>query len=192
MTGTVSAKFLGKTFGYLYPKEIELLDRLVKMLPKDPLVVNIGAGVGTSGLAILEARKDSFLVTVDLHDRVRPEGALGNERAQMKRSKFLQRRAEICSDSTIAGKNWWEHKEEPWWRRKVDMVFHDAVHDETTLTTEIEAWLPRVRAKGIIAVHDYESEYWGSVVTVVDELLRSEYKFIDHADTLIAFRKEKP
>ena len=193
MTGnTVSAKSLGKAFGYLHPKEIELLDRLVKMLPKDPLVVNIGAGVGTSGLAILEARKDSFLVTVDLYDKVRPEGALGNERAQMKRCKFLQRRAEICSDSEIAGENWFDNKNEPWWRRKVDMVFHDAEHEVVGVTAEIEAWTPRVRAHGIIAVHDYGSEHWGGVVNTVDKLLRPKFKFIDHADTLIAFRKEKP
>jgi predicted O-methyltransferase YrrM len=185
------AQELAAAYGYLFQKEVSFLFEMVESLPDDPLVVNIGAGSGTSGVAILEARKDSFLVTVDLHDKVRPEGALGNERAQMKIGKFMQRRAEICSDSTIAGKNWWEHKEEPWWRRKVDMVFHDAAHDETTLTTEIEAWLPRVRAKGIIAVHDYASENWGGVVSVVDELLRSRFKFIGHAETLIAFRKEK-
>jgi hypothetical protein len=91
----------------------------------------------------------------------------------------------------MAGRDWWKNKNEPWWRRKVDMVFHDAAHDETTLTTEIESWLPRVRAKGTIAVHDYTSEYWGGVVKVVDDLLRSRFKFIDKADTLIAFRKEK-
>ena len=189
---SMRAKELCEAYGYLFPAELTLLLELVKMLPKDPLVVNIGAGVGTSGVAILEARTDSFLVTVDLHEKVRPEGALGNERVQMKRSKFMQRRAEICSDSALAGKSWFDNKNEPWWRRKVDMVFHDAAHDETGVAAEIEAWIPRVRARGIIAVHDYTSEYWGGVVKTVDKLLGPNYKFIDHADTLIAFRKEKP
>ena len=96
---SMRSKELSEAYGYLYPAELDFLLEMVKSLPDNPLVVNIGAGVGTSGVAILEARKDSFLVTVDLYDRVRPEGALGNERVQMERSKFMQRRAEICSDS---------------------------------------------------------------------------------------------
>lgn len=185
------AKELVEAYGYLFAEELELFLDLVKSLPDNPLVVNIGAGVGTSGVAVLEARDDSFLVTVDLHDGVRPEGALGNERVQMKRNKSMHRRAEICSDSALAGKNWLEHKEKEWWRSKVDMVFHDAAHGYETLKPEIEAWLPHIRAKGIIAVHDYTSEHWGGVVEAVDELLRPKYKFIEIAKTLIAFRKEK-
>ena len=187
----MKAQKLSEAFGYLKMEELILLMRLVKSLPDNPLVVNIGAGVGTSTMAILEARDDSFVVSVDLYTGVRPEGGLGNEYLQVKEAGLLDRRAEICSDSVIAGKDWFDNKNEPWWRRKVDMIFHDAMHDEVGVTAEIEAWLPRVRAKGIIAVHDYTSDYWGGVVKVVDDLLRSKYRFIDCADTLIAFRKEK-
>ena len=185
------AKELADDYGYLKHGELEFLLELIRSLPDEPLVVNIGAGVGTSGLAVLEARDDSFLVTVDMYDHVRPEGALGNERFQVERSKLLKRRAEICSDSALAGKNWWEYKEKNWWSRKVDMVFHDAAHGEETLRAEIEAWLPRVRAKGIIAVHDYTSEYWGGVCAAVDEILRPQYKYVGLTHTLIAFRKER-
>lgn len=185
------AKILSEAFGYLKLDELKFLIQLVKSLSDDPLVVNIGAGVGTSAMAFLEARSDSFVVSVDLYTGVRPEGGLGNEYLEIKGMNLLDRRAEIYSDSAVAGKKWFEHKNEPWWRRKVDMVFHDAAHDEVMLMAEIEAWLPRVRAKGIIAVHDYTSEYWGGVVKAVDDVLRPQFKFIDKAETLIAFRKEK-
>ncbi|GAG31860.1 unnamed protein product, partial [marine sediment metagenome] len=166
------AQELADAYGYLKHGELPFLIELIRSLPDDPLVANIGAGSGTSGLAILEARDDSFLVTIDLYDRIRPTGALGNERYQVARSSLMHRRAEICSGSALAGKNWWTHKEKKWWRRKVDMVFHDAAHNYDTLKAEIEAWLPRVRAKGIIAIHDYTSEHWGGVALAVDELLR--------------------
>ena len=187
----MKAKILVEAFGYLSMEELKFLIRLVKSLPDDPLVVNIGAGVGTSTMAILEARKDSFVVSVDLYAGVRPIGGLGNEYLQVKDAGMLGRRFEICSDSARAGDDWLKNTNNRWWRRKVDMVFHDAAHGEETLTTEIEAWLPRVRANGIIAVHDYTSEYWGGVCKAVDDLLRSRFKFIGKAETLIAFRKEK-
>ncbi len=73
----------------------------------------------------------------------------------------------------------------------MDMIIHDAAHELVPITAEIKAWLPRVRAKGIIVAHDYSSKDWGDIVVVVDELLRSEFKYVDLVDTLIAFRKEK-
>jgi len=188
---TMSAKKLGKTFGYLQPKEIELLDRLVKTLPKDPLVINLGAGVGTSAMTILEARDDVYVVTVDMEGGESPLGGLLNEEHILRAANWLHRRSAICSESTAAGKNWWRFKEEPWWRIKVDMVVHDAAHDYELVITEIEAWLPRVRAKGIIAVHDYCSPHWVCVVNAVDETLRARFKYIDQQEMMIAFRKEK-
>ena len=187
----MKAKILAEAFGYLSMEELALLIQLVESLPDDPLVVNIGAGVGTSAMAILEAREDSLVVSVDLYAGVRPIGGLGNEYLQVKIAKMLGRRFEICSDSTRAGKDWLKNKNNQWWRRKVDMVFHDAAHDYKTLKTEIEAWLPRVRAKGIIAAHDYTSVHWPGVLQAVDELLRPKFKFVGQAETLIAFRKEK-
>lgn len=38
------------------------------------------------------------------------------------------------------------------------MVFLDAAHDEASVTRDIAAWLPKVRAGGVIAGHDYRPE----------------------------------
>jgi len=187
----MSAKKLGKTFGFLQPIEIGLLDRLVKMLPKDPLVINLGAGVGTSAMVVLEARDDVYVVTVDKECGENSLGGLLNEEHIIRGAKWLHRRSSICSESTAAGKNWRHFKEEPWWRGRVDMVIHDAAHQYETVLTEIEAWLPLVRAKGIIAAHDYDSPNWGGVVDAVDETLRAKFKYIDQQGMMIAFRKVK-
>lgn len=186
-----SAKELSSSFGLLTLLEIGLLDQLVKTLPKDPLIINIGAGVGTSAMTILEARDDAFVVTVDMEGGENPLGGLVNEEHILRAADWLHRRAGICSESATAGKNWWHYKEEPWWRRKADMIIHDATHQYDPLTAEIKAWLPRLRARGIMVAHDYSANDWGDVVRVVDELWRSKFKYIDLVDALIAFRKEK-
>jgi len=188
---TMSAKQLSKSFGFLRLREIDLLSYLTETLPKDPLIINIGAGVGTSAMAVLQARDDAFVVTVDQRCKEHPLGGLTNEENIIRGAKWLHRRSSICSESSAAGKNWWRFKEESWWRRKVDMVIHDAAHNRDPLTAEIEAWLPRLRAKGVWAIHDYNSKNWGDVVLVVDDILRSQFKYIDLVDTMIAFRKEK-
>jgi len=187
----MSAKDLSNKFGFLTLWEVDLLDQLVKTLPKDPLIINLGAGVGTTAMTILEARDDAFVVTVDRRCDEHPLGSLQNEEHIIRAAKWLHRRVGICSESAIPGKNWWHYKKESWWRRKVDMIIHDATHERDPITAEIKAWLPRVRAKGIIVVHDYSSKDWPEVVAAADELLRSEFKYVDLVDTLIAFRKEK-
>jgi predicted O-methyltransferase YrrM len=186
-----SAKELSNSFGLLTLAEVELIDQLVKTLPKDPLIINLGAGVGTSAMTILEARDDAFVVTVDRECGEHPLGGLQNEHHIIRAAKWLHRRVGICSESATVGKNWWRYKEESWWRRKVDMVIHDATHEYDPVTAEIKAWLPRVRAKGIIMAHDYSENDWTEVIKAVDILLRPQFKFIDRADMLIAFRKEK-
>lgn len=50
-----TAKSVRDAFHYLYPDELPFLKKLVASIKNDnPIVVNIGAGSGTSGLAILE------------------------------------------------------------------------------------------------------------------------------------------
>ena len=46
---------------YLFHGEVDALQEWAHGLPPNPVVVNIGAGNGTSGLAFLQARGDLFL-----------------------------------------------------------------------------------------------------------------------------------
>ena len=52
----------------------------------------------------------------------------------------------------------------------VDFVFLDAAHDYDGIKSEIQAWLPRLRKRGVIAGHDHTALFPG-VKQAVDELL---------------------
>ena len=62
--------------GYLFHAEVDALQDWARSLPTDPVVVNIGAGNGTSGLAFLQARDDLFLWTVEKQRESSPFGCL--------------------------------------------------------------------------------------------------------------------
>ena len=145
------------------------------MLLDDPVVINIGAGTGTSGLAFLESRDDLVLWTVDISPGG-PLGGLQNERNALKDTRFENdpRHHQILANSRTME-----------WEGEVDMVFVDG--DHTDVRQDIDAWLPRVKEGGVIAFHDYDSKFWGGVKTAIDEAM-VEYEELLWVDTLIAFR----
>lgn len=48
----------------------------------------------------------------------------------------------------------------------VDLVFLDASHDEASVTADIAAWWPTLRAGGILAGHDYREDHPGVIAAV--------------------------
>lgn len=198
------------SFKYLYPDELPFLKRLVQSLPDHPVVVNIGAGAGTSGLAILESRKDVTLITVDVTDLSSPFGCLEAERDVVSRAglgaswgmswfqyhgpsaDFLQ------SASKLAYLNTRPVGFEMWAR--VDMVFVDGDHSEEGCASDIVFSVPLIKEGGILAVHDYDKgmlpphpdgphpKEWEGVNRAVGDLLLGEYELIGRVDSLIAFR----
>jgi predicted O-methyltransferase YrrM len=182
---TKTALELSEAFGYLTKGEVEGLKKLTEMLPPNPVVVNLGAGSGTSGLAILETREDVTLYTVDIHSDS-PLGSLKSEMNAIENSgiKYEGRYTQILGDSAETGRNW-ENGE-------VNMVFVDADHSEKGIRADIEAWLPRIAPLGIFAFDDYGlkrkgAHRWKDVPIVVDELIRPHFNEILHIDSLVAF-----
>ena len=134
---------------YLFPDELEHLKTLARALPPSPVVVNIGAGGGTSGLAFMEARLDMNLVTVDIQDESSPYGCLEAERQMFKEAGFplpTQTWRQIHGDS----------KAVRWDDGLVDMVFIDGDHSYEGCKGDILAWKPRLKPGGILAIHDFE------------------------------------
>lgn len=206
-----SAESLQQAFKYLFPSEVAALKDLARSLPPNPVVVNIGAGAGTSGLAFMESRDDLHLYTIDTQYEDSPFGSLSAEIKVLDEAGLYGGHCvHICSDSKNVGRRW----QEPFDTyvvelytgridRRVDLVFVDGDHSYRGAKGDILAWLPNIKPGGIMAVHDYGKREvfkngpiegaphplpWPGVDRAVRKFLCGKYEIIMHVDTLIAFR----
>lgn len=211
----VTSEKLQQAFKYLWPDEVKALKELARMLPDSPIVVNIGAGVGTSGLAFMESREDLYLYTTDIQKDDSPLGCLAAERQAIINSGVkwtigksnVPRFYQLAMDSKQAGRLWQSAKDIVTYpeHRSVDLCFIDGDHSYEGCKGDILAWLPNIKQNGIVAIHDYhkdelyenETDYkdnaphpqdWPGVTQAVDELLLGKYEQIMRVDSLIAFR----
>ena len=175
---TFKAYDLSLAFGFLFPREVFAMQTLVWSLPKNALIVNIGAGAGTSSLAMHEARPDVRIYTIDISEGG-PYGGMQNEINAFDGAGFKDYPRQILGDSKSVGMDFLDGP--------IDMLFIDGDHSESGCRGDIQAWLGHVKPGGIVALHDYERDVWPDVRKVVDEEL-GEYPLIFLVDTLIAFR----
>jgi predicted O-methyltransferase YrrM len=162
--------------GYLTRNEVNFLKELAGMLPPNPIIVNIGAGAGTSTLSFLEARQDCTVISIDiLTDQ---SEVTTNEHLRLREIDQLdaERVIRIWGDSSATGRRW------PF--GPVDMVFVDGDHTAPGVMADIEAWLPL--AGRIIAFHDYTRKLWPDVKPIVDEVMAG-HTVIRHVDTIKAY-----
>lgn len=207
-------------FRYLFEAELPALKALVRRLPANPLVINIGSGSGTSGLAILESRPDVALITIDITDLSSPFGCLEAERDVIKRAGLSHKAGsywrQILGDSIDIGLMWSDiitqqevrsdlpSDQHGRFYRQADMVFVDGDHSYEHAKEDIEIWLTNLKEGGIIAVHDYRKADivpqengphpvpWPGVDRAVDELLLGKHEQVAYVESLIAFKKIVP
>ena len=178
-----TANDLSDWLNYLSRNEILLLKNVTRSFKHAPIIVNIGAGAGTSGLAFIESRDDLFMYTID----VSPGGPLGG--LESEHNSFVAAGVENKGNFTrILGRS--HDVAERWpkiaYHPKVDIVFVDDNHMEEDVRGDIEGWLPLIREGGVIIFHDYTSEQWPAVRQVVDELMVGK-KVIAQIERVIAF-----
>lgn len=178
-----TAYSLSDWLGYLSRGEVDFIKKLATDIKaRNPVIVNIGAGAGTSGLAFREARPDADLYTVDISPGG-PLGGLDSERNAFDGADLLYP-TQILGDSKEVGKEW---------RLKIDLLFIDGDHTTDGVIGDIDAWIDHVKRGGIIVFHDYginDNNKWSNIKVVVDERM-IEYRQIGHTKLTGAFKKIK-
>lgn len=164
---------------YCQVSDVELIKKLVRMLPENPICVNIGAGLGTSALSMLEARPDSCVISIDIEDCPEESKVIYDAFGEMVngRYQFLKGKSQDIGMS---------------WKGVVDLVFVDGGHKYNECYDDAIEWYDSLRHGGIMAFHDYESpiRVLGCVKTAVDDVSTVlGLKRIAREGTLIAFRK---
>lgn len=187
----LTAERISAQHGFLSLDEVAALKELASSLPgRAPKVVNIGAGVGTSAVALLESRRDLRLWSIDKQRDLHPWGSQEAEQNAVLAAKlYSQRFRQVAGSSERVGAEW-EAQGGP----MLDMLFIDGGHSYEQAKADILAWLPHVRTGGIVALHDYEEEPadWVEVYQAVEETLVPFHEKIMHVDNLGAFRVVRP
>ncbi len=178
---------LANAFGYLFPAECCLLQATARNLKDNAVAVTIGAGVGTSSLALAEIRPDLDLYTVDISEGG-PNGGLENEINAFRNagmSELLP--THILGNSQLVHKSWKKITD----GLEIDILFIDGDHSETALQGDLDGWLPLVTDGGYVLIHDYDSVNWSGVTDVVNKnmTLKNGWQFVLQADTTVCYRK---
>jgi precorrin-6B methylase 2 len=148
------------------------------LLPDKPVVVNIGANVGTSTCAILEANPNAFIFSIDIKTHLAERDnvlACGLPAENVVR---------LLGDSNEIG---------AFWPYDVDMVFVDGAHHDTAVRKDIELFKPH--CKSIMLFHDYHHPNYAkkpgvNLDAIVDEMM-ADWEVVGQARYLIAFRNLK-
>lgn len=149
-------------------KECEALQELCKQLPENPTIVQIGAERGTSTLAMLEARPDAFIYSIDM-------GECKSEFDNLRKAGLDTNRVQrVLGKSQDVGKTW---------NKFCDLLFIDGDHRYAGVKSDIELFRPWVKSGGIIAFHDYIPEpipphIRGRVAYAVDEMMTDEQEIM--------------
>lgn len=159
--------------GMMTYEEVRLLQSSARKLPDSPVVINIGAGVGTSSAAILEARPDAFVFSID--KRRKPD-----EQANLLRCGLdVSRCVRILGSSQVVGEHF------PY---NVDMVFVDGDHTVGGALADVKVWLPKITSgSGMIAFHDYDHPNLPDLKKVIDSRMHGYEEFGKHR-YLIVYR----
>lgn len=165
--------------------EIDLMKDMVERLPDNPKIVIIGAGAGTSSVAILESRPDAIIFSIDT---IFPTGGRyePGEKENLKRSGFwfTGQVIQIIGRSQLVGKGW------PY---PVDMVFVDGDHKYDAVKADILAWQDHIQPDGLFAFHDYADKTIkpkAGVKQAVDELLFEDWEPIGHHRYLMILERK--
>jgi hypothetical protein len=158
-------------------EEVDLIKSCVAQLPRNPKIINIGANIGTSTCAMLEANSNAFVFSLD--SKPCPEEKENLIKCELPANQVLR----VLGDSTKIDTRFW-----PFF---VDMVFVDGSHTIDGVTRDCENWKPFTRQ--FILFHDFEHpNYIKNGVNEFDDTvmeLMKDWRRVGQARYLVAFEK---
>lgn len=180
MTEKLTAHKLAEQVHMLSTDEVDLIQRCAKMLGPGIVCVNIGANVGTSSLAILEAIPTAFVFSID--KRPCPEERENIVKAGLNPSRVVR----VLGNSALIGANW------PY---PIDLLIVDGAHDDEGVQADIRVWLPKLinfdhglsKRQSIVLFHDYKHPNLPRLTGIVDRAMEGRER-IGEARYMVAFR----
>ncbi len=172
--------------GLLHTADVDVIRRAVASLPadRDIYVADLGAGSGTTALAVFgERHHGAHVFTVD-NDQV----ALDSAQEAIINSGFAYPAEEDLGHWQYAHALSWDGAAV--WRavhphRVLDMLLIDADHSLEGIDRDLAAWIPLVRPGGLVWFHDFrptDGGWWPAVAVAVErEVAAGRLDFIETA-----------
>lgn len=149
---------------FLRPEEAKELFRLAAEGPGEGAIVNIGHFLGGSAIIMAKAAKTNNREKVFSFDtrRLGPPG-FDAENGVEDHLVFS------VTHSVEAARAWARRAD-----TAIRLLLIDGDHSHDGCAADLNAWLPYLVPGGVVAVHDYCSEYTGVVTAVYDRVLRND------------------
>lgn len=159
---------------FLSHEDVDLIQRLVdKMFGS--VVVDLGAGGGTTALAVLTAPFTAHISVVYTVDK----DPANLDWARMAVANV----GELDRWVPVYGHSWGTFAAHP------DLLLVDAGHEYNDVTRDLEQWIPRMETgDGYIWFDDYSGEYPGVTVAVNERIRSGQLLEIERAGKSIATR----
>lgn len=144
----------------------------IKLLPPNPVIVQIGAYIGASTVAMLETRPDAYIFSIDI--KPCPAEFDNLQQAELDTKRVVR----VLADSSQIN-----------WPVKVDMLFIDGNHFYEAVKADCEAWLDKVQ--GLVVFHDYmlkDAPAKNQVYEVVREMFGDRQPILQ-VERIIAFEQ---
>ena len=135
---------------------------LIKLLPNNPVTVELGVAEGNFSLDILREWKPKKHYLVDNWGPINDITGDGTNPQVWHDKNYLQtvqkvndyKNIEILRGITWEMANFVDDN-------SIDIVYIDACHSYECVMKDIESWIPKVKKGGIMAFHDYLSMEYG-------------------------------
>ncbi len=161
--------------GWMTPTDLKWLHKTAKT---SSTFVEVGSWAGRSSDAILSGSKgkvwcvDTWKGAKDVQDLT---NSMAKQRDMLEVFKSNVGQYEnlniVVKPSVEAAKDFEDNS--------IDVIFIDAGHTYEEVLNDIDAWLPKVKADGILCGHDYLPKTWMGVVKAVDERFGKPDEVID-------------
>ncbi len=147
---------------------------LNKLLPKNPITVELGVAESLFSRDIMKAWRPSLHYLVDAWQtipNITGDGASDQDWHDKNYENVIKLMKPFeGSYKILRGITWEMARLVPY--SSVDLVYIDACHSYECVKKDIESWLSRVKIGGIMAFHDYMSDDYG-VKQAVEQFCRS-------------------
>lgn len=168
MTNLEPALELARNRQFLMEEDVRAIARIVQRAaesnPFGMTIVDLGAGSGTTALAVLCADPTAIVTTVD-HEATAIDWARLAVRNVFPQANWMGVVADAAEAATL--------QQTP----NVAVLLHDAGHEREDVLRDLRAWLPKVVPGGFVWVHDYrkapwQDEWYPGVREAIDQMVR--------------------